>query len=98
MSAGNSEIHTMRGKVLHHCAGQDVRRVGIHREIFSGSSQVFVVCSLKESSEIRSGFHREVSHVRHEGDAYIRAILKYDRGSAGNIATCAASCLFALAA
>ena len=70
---------------MHHCAGQDVRRIGIHREIFSGYSQVFVVCSLKESSEIRSGFHREVSHVRHEGDCYICAVLKYDSNSADNI-------------
>ena len=85
MGAGNSEIHTMRGKVLHHCAGQDVRRIGIHREILSGCSQVFVVRSLKESSKIRSGFHREVSHVRHEGDTYICAVFKHDRSSAGNI-------------
>ena len=85
MGARNSEIHTMRGKVLHHYAGQDVRRIGVHREILSGCSQVFVVCSLKESSEIRSGFHRKVSHVRHEGDTYICAVFEYDRGSAGNI-------------
>ena len=85
MGARNSEIHTMRGKVLHHCAGQDVCWVGIHREILSGCFQVFVVCSLKESSKIRSGFHREIPHVRHEGDTYICAVLEYDRGSAGNI-------------
>ena len=85
MGARNSEIHAMRGKVLNHCAGQDVRRIGVHREILSGCSQVFVVCSLKESSEIRSGFHREVSHVRHEGDANIRAVFKHDRSSTGNI-------------
>ena len=70
---------------MHHCAGQNVRRIGIHREIFSGCFQVFVVCSLKKSPEIRSGFHREVSHVRHEGDTYICAVFEYNRGSAGNI-------------
>ena len=85
MGARNSEIHTMRGKVLHHCAGQDVRRIGVHREILSGCSQVFVVCSLKEPSKIRSRFHRKVPHVCHERDADIRTVFEYDGSTAGNI-------------
>ena len=85
MSMRHSEIHAVRRKILHHRAGQDLRGIGILRQLFSSRPEILVVCSVKMRSKVRCTLHCAAAHVRHERNGNVCAVLKSDAGPAGDI-------------
>ena len=85
MTVRYSKIHTVRGKILYHCAGQNLRGVGILRQLFTRRPEILVVGGIKALPKAGRAFYCAAAHVCHEGNADVCAILKSNPSPAGDI-------------